>query len=175
MYVEYIFRYGPFFTKISAILCCSVLRVEKRYIQKYKTRAINVSKTYPISRVPTQAIFSLFLMKHISKCLLFTISIATIVSCLDSVSKMVSLLPLSHSSVQPESKNVCHIMWLPMASLALRKTNSFPGLTKTHRCHCSYLSDPSHSSFPFSLLSRNIGLLHVLLTYTVHCHFWNFD
>lgn len=35
MYVEYIFRYGPFFTKISAILCCSVLR-QRRDTQKQR-------------------------------------------------------------------------------------------------------------------------------------------
>lgn len=28
MYVEYIFKYGPFFTKISAILGCSFLWIE---------------------------------------------------------------------------------------------------------------------------------------------------
>lgn len=51
-----------------------------------------------------QTIFFSLLVRHIPKCLFFTISITTITSFLDSARKMVSLLLPSHSSVQPEER-----------------------------------------------------------------------
>lgn len=111
-----------------------------------------------------QTIFPLLLVRHIPKCLLFTISIATITAFLDSARKMVSLLPPSHSSMQPESRNGYHI------------PNSLPGLTKTHRCHCFYLYDPSHPLLHslFLITLQTHCLVHILLIYRVHYHFETF-
>lgn len=94
-------------------------------------------------------LFSL-LVRHIPKCLFFSISIANITYCQDFANKMVSLLLPCHSLCSQSLQ--IYIMWLPITSLSSRKINFLSERrTNPHRWHCSYFADPSYPSLSLSL------------------------